>query len=84
MFNVWATVSTIVHLPTMFSPTEFRFEKRIGLVSMDLLYTIFTYYTRDNQQECFGFSILILLAVFGAVDEPLASWVMVQFLGLCF
>ena len=28
------------------------FKKRIGLVSMDLLYIIFTYYTQDNQQGC--------------------------------
>ena len=43
MSNVWATVFTIVHLPRMFPPTGFLFEKRIGLVTMDLLYIIFTY-----------------------------------------
>ena len=54
--NVWATVSTIVHFPGMFPPTDFLFEKRIGRVSMDLLYIIFTYNTQDNQQECFRLS----------------------------
>ena len=58
MSNVWATtiVSTIVHLFRMFPPTGFLFEKRIGLVTMDLLYIIFAYYTQDNQQECFRLS----------------------------
>ena len=65
-----------VHLLRMFPLTDFRFERRIGLVSMDILYIIFTYYTQDNQQECFR---LILLVVFGAVDEPLVSCVMIQF-----
>ena len=46
MFNVWATVFTIVHLPRMFPPTDLK--KRIGLVSIYLLYIIFTYYTQDN------------------------------------
>ena len=54
MSNVWATVFTIVQLLRMFQPTDFLFEKRNGLVSMDLLYIIFTHYTHDNQQECFG------------------------------
>ena len=49
MLNVRVTVSTIVNLPKMFLPKDFLFEKRIGLVSMDLLYIIFTYYTHDNQ-----------------------------------
>ena len=53
MFNVWSAVSTVVHLPRMFPPTDFLFEKRIGLVSMALLYIILTNYTQDNQQECF-------------------------------
>ena len=75
MFNVWATVSTIVHLPRMFPPTDILFEKRIGLVSMDLLYIIFAYYTQDNEQECSG---LDSPCGVWAVDEPLASCVMVQ------
>ena len=41
--NVWATVSIIAHLSWMIQPTGFHFEKRIGLVTMDLLYTIFTW-----------------------------------------
>ena len=56
MFNVWATVCTIFHLPRMFPPTDFLFGKRIGLVFMDLIYIIFTYYTQDNRQECFRLS----------------------------
>ena len=56
MFNVWDTVSTIVHFPRMFPPTDFLFEKRLGLVSMDLLYIMFTYYTQDNHPECFRLS----------------------------
>ena len=51
--NSWATVSTIGHLPRMFQPKDFLFEKRIGLVSTDLLYIIFTCYIQDNQQEGF-------------------------------
>ena len=53
MSNIWATVSTIVQLSGMFPPTDFLFEKRIGLVSMDFLYIIFTYYTQENWQGCF-------------------------------
>ena len=45
---------------------------------MDLLYIIFTYYTQDYSRSVSALQ-LILLAVFGAVDEPLASCVMVQF-----
>ena len=64
----------------MFPLTDFLFEKRIGLVSTDLLYIIFTYYTQDNQQGLFHQAWqLILLVVFGAVDESLASCVMVHF-----
>ena len=65
-FNVWATVFTIVHLPRMFPPTDFLFRKRIVLVSMGFLYSIFTHHTQDNQQECFwlsnGFSIRCLVS----------------------
>ena len=46
MFNISTTVSTIVNITGMFSPTDFLFEKRIRLVFMDLLYIIFTYYTQ--------------------------------------
>ena len=41
--NVWATVSTIVHLSKMFLPTDFLFEQRIGLVTKYLFYMIVTY-----------------------------------------
>ena len=41
MPNVWATVSRIVHPPMVFPPMDFIFEKRVRLVSMDLLYIIF-------------------------------------------
>ena len=41
MANVWDTVSTTVLLPRMFPPTDFRIE----LISMDLFYNKFTYYT---------------------------------------
>ena len=52
-FNVWATVPAIVYLPRMFPPKDFLSEKtKIGLVSMDLIYVIFTCYTQDNQQGC--------------------------------
>ena len=53
MSNVKATLSTIVHLPRMFQPTDFRFDKRIILVTLDLFYITFTYKTQDNQQERF-------------------------------
>ena len=39
-----------ISTPTGYFPFE---KKRIGLVSMDLLYIIFTYYTQRNQQEYF-------------------------------
>ena len=64
MSNVWATVSTIVHPPRMFPPADFLFEKRIGLVSMNVVF--------EAKQP-------ILLAVFRVVDEPVSSCVMVQF-----
>ena len=37
MFNVWATLSTIVHFPIMFPLTDFLFETRIALFTLDLL-----------------------------------------------
>ena len=77
MYGQWATVSTIVHLFMMFPPTGLLFEKRVELVSMDLLYIIFTYYTQDNQQDCSRFSNWFSLQCFWVVDEPLASCVMV-------
>ena len=40
--KAWSTVSTIVCLPRMFPPRYFLFEKRIGLVTMGVLYIIFT------------------------------------------
>ena len=46
---------------------------------MNLIYIISTYYTQVNQHECFKLAQqLIFLMVFDAVDEPLASCVMVQ------
>ena len=71
MSNVWDTVSIVVHLPGMFPLADFLFKKGIGLVTMDLLYIIFTYYTQVNQQ-------LILLVRFGAFGYSLASCVVVQ------
>ena len=56
MSNIWGNVSTIVHLPRMFLPMECLFVKRIGLVTMELFCIIFTYYTQDNQRECFRLS----------------------------
>ena len=77
MFNVWATVSTIVRLPGIFPPTDFPFENRMGLVSMDILYITFTYNTQDSQQECFRLSYWFPLRCLGAMGEPLSSCVMV-------
>ena len=45
--------------------------KRIGQDNMDLIYIRFTHLTKDNQRWC---QELILLVLFWAVDEPLASW----------
>ena len=47
MSNVWATVSTIVYLPRVFPPTDFRLEIRIALDSMDISDIIFVYFTGD-------------------------------------
>ena len=48
---------TFVHIPGMFLSTDFIFEKkRIGVVTMGLLWIIFTYLAEDNQQECFRHS----------------------------
>ena len=71
MFNIWATASTIDHLPGMFPPTDFPFEKPIEPVSMDLLYIIFTYHTQDNQQECFRFSNWFSLRCLGPLMNHL-------------
>ena len=37
MIYAWATVSTFAHIPRMFLSTDFLFEKRIVLVTIDLL-----------------------------------------------
>ena len=52
-FNVWVNVFTIIQLLRMFPPTDCLSEKRIGLVSMKLLYIAFTYYTQHNEHDCF-------------------------------
>ena len=65
MFNVWTTVSTIVHLPRMFPPTDVK-KTRIGLVCMDLLYIILTYHTQHWNGNVFilmKFSSLAALKV---------------------
>ena len=47
IINVWDFVSAFIRHPSMFQSTDFLFEqKRIGLVTMDLLYTRFTNLTR--------------------------------------
>ena len=48
VINVWDTGSVSTHLPMMFLYMDFFFEKRICLVSMDLLYIRFTYYTQRS------------------------------------
>ena len=50
MINVLDNVSAHIHLPRMFLPTSYFYEKRIGQITPDLLYMRFTYYTKDNQQ----------------------------------
>ena len=41
--DVWATLSTFVHLSRTFLSMDFLTEYRIGVVTMDLFYIIFTY-----------------------------------------
>ena len=43
-------------IPMMFLSADFLSEKRIWLVTMDLLYIRLTYYIQDNQQGCFRLS----------------------------
>ena len=43
MSNVWATVSIFVHVPRVFMSTDYLIETRIGIVTIELLYIIFTY-----------------------------------------
>ena len=64
MIDVQDTVSTFIHLLSMFPSTEFPFESHIGQDTTDLLYIIFTYQTKDNH---------ILLAMFVTADEPVVS-----------
>ena len=46
-----STVFKLVQLPEMLLSTYYRLEiKRIGQVTMHLLYTRFTYWTKDNEQ----------------------------------
>ena len=71
-FNVWATISTIVHLPRMFLRMDFCFETQIGLASMDLLCIILTYYTQDDKQECFRLSNSFSLRCLGPWMNHLA------------
>ena len=54
MINLWATVYAFIRHPCMFMSTEFLFEKRIRLVTIDLSYFRLTYHTHDIQQECSG------------------------------
>ena len=43
MSNVWVTVPTFVHLPIIFLSTDFLLERRLGAVTVDLLYITFAY-----------------------------------------
>ena len=53
MIDVWDTVSALIGLPVHeLSLRKNKKTKTIGQVTMDLLYIRFTYYTKDNQQEC--------------------------------
>ena len=65
MPNVGTTVSTIVQHPRIFPPTEFLFEKWIGLVFKDLICIRSTCYNQDNQQECFRLTSLIFCSLWG-------------------
>ena len=58
-YLMYGLLSLLLSPPSMFPPTDFLSGKRIGLVSMDLLYFIsitLTYSTQDNQQEYFRLS----------------------------
>ena len=69
-YCVWETVYIFIHLPKMFLYTGIIFGQRIGHITMGLLYTRFTYYTKGNQQECPRLSNWFH-CVFGTVDETL-------------
>ena len=62
-----------IHLPPLYVSFHGLFEKRIGQVPMELLYIRFTHQTKENQRGVPG------LAMFGAVDEPISSCMMVHF-----
>ena len=70
---VWVKVSTFVHLPMMFLSTDFLPEKRIVLVTMNILYIIFTYWAQDNQQGYFKVSNWFSLRFLGPWMNHLPS-----------
>ena len=52
MIDVWDTISSLIHPLGCFCPRTIFAKKRIGQVTTDLLFIRFTYYNKDNQQEC--------------------------------
>ena len=73
--------SIFIHLPGMFLSTDILFEQRIGQFAMDLFYIRFTYYIKDNQQECSRLSNWFADSPFDVwvADEPLPSCMVVLF-----
>ena len=75
--NAWAIVSTIVHLPRLFTPTIVLWKTDCTNYHRPPLYHIYILNSGKSAGVFQGVQ-MILFAVFGAVDEPLASCVVVQ------
>ena len=64
----------------MFLSKDILIKQHIWQFTMNLFYIRFTIETKDNQQEeVFQVQQLIPLAVFEAMNEPLASFMLVYF-----
>ena len=73
---LWDSVSAFIHLPRMFLSMPFFIEKQIAQVIMDRHYIKVTWGLSAGVFQAWQ---LILLVVFGAMDEPLASRMMAHF-----
>ena len=74
IITVWATLSILLYIcsppPLMFLSTDSPFKKRVGLVTIDFLYIIFTY-----QRIIISIIRIISRSVLGlATDSPCGVW----------
>ena len=68
--NVWGTVSAHIHLAWLFLSTHYLYEKRIGQVTSDVLYTRFTYCCGHQIDLIYFIQYFQFVFIWNAFDKP--------------